>query len=126
MDIDELKHSVRRALQAGSEFRSGLDGQTSELFAGAIDQHEDLGAAQLLEDLMSDVDNLDADVASSFLALFSEHDDGGSVFLTCSLADAAGAVGVPSKTLDWRPWQPQTATDFLRYVIERAKVSEPV
>jgi hypothetical protein len=124
MDIDELKDRIRGALHAGFEFRSGLDGQTSEHLADAADQHDDLGAAQLLEHLASDVDNLDADVTSSFIALVSEHDDRGSVFLACSLADAAGAVGVPSKALDWRPWQPQTATDFLRYVIKRARVSE--
>jgi hypothetical protein len=125
MDIDELKDRIRGALHAGSEFRSGLDGQMSEHFADGLDQQEDLGAAQLLEHLESDVDNLDADVASAFLALTSEHDDQASVFLTCSLAKAAGAVGMPVKALDWRPWQPQTATDFLRYILERAMVSEP-
>ena len=86
MAIDELKDRIRGALHAGFEFRSGLDGQTSEHLADAADQHDDLGAAQLLEHLASDVDNLDADVTSSFIALVSEHDHRGSVFLACSLA----------------------------------------
>ena len=123
----EVPHGYRRTetWQAGSEFRSGLDGQTSGLFADALDQQEDLGTAQLLEHLSNDIVNLDTEVTSSLLALVDEHDDQGSGFLACSPADAVGAVGVPSKTLGWRPWQPQTATDFLRYVVERVKVYEP-
>jgi hypothetical protein len=75
MDVGELKSRIRGVLRAGSEFRIGFDGQTSEHLADAADRHEDLGAAQLLEHLASDVDNLDADDASAFLRLVNEHDD---------------------------------------------------
>jgi hypothetical protein len=73
----------------------------------------------------SDVDNLDTNVALSFLALVDERNDPASVFLARSLAKAAGLVGMPLRASDWRPWRPQAATDFLGYVVQRAKVSEP-
>jgi len=125
MDVDELRCRIRGALRAASEFRSGHGGQTSVCLPDVLDQHEDLGAAQLLEHLASDVDNLDTNITSSFLALVDERSDRASVFVARSLAKAAGLVGTTLEPSDWRPWRPQAATDFLGYVVQRAKVSEP-
>lgn len=120
MNVEELKDHIRDARRAGAEFRRGLGAQVDNRLPDYLNNPENLGAAQLLFDLSDDIDNLDHGVAASFLALISEDGDSVSVFLSGEFGEAVEAVGVPLKLTDGKPWQPSTATEFLRFVVARA------
>jgi hypothetical protein len=127
MDIEELKTLIRHALQSAAEDRSGYCAQSGGYLPDYLKDPENLGAAELLFDLADDVERIDIDVMQSLMDVVSRDPDPAAMFKDGRFAFAASEVGEPIN-LPWdpKPWLPQTATEFLRSVLNHpAWIYEP-